>query len=285
MQIKCDYCGSMIEEQNSTCPNCGATLDGVNRFAGGQPRTIEELKAWYVAHNLPPEEVTRFFIGKNITEPKAFGIYQDSTGDFVVYKNKSDGQRAVRYQGADEAYAVNELYQKLKGEIADRKSETGTQRYNEATAVATEKKKSRKRGLFVGVIIFAMIFPMLNMGIVMLISKMAFGIDDLGPSRGYYEYEDDTYYYQDSTWYQYDDVDDDWSVMDDAEVPEAISSDAQGEYQIYSHDGARFEDSIWYTEPTYTDYDDDYDDDWDNDYDWDTGDSWDYNDTDWDTDW
>ncbi|MBO5325988.1 MAG: zinc ribbon domain-containing protein, partial [Lachnospiraceae bacterium] len=196
MQIKCDYCGSMIEEQNSTCPNCGATLDGVNRFAGGQPRTIEELKAWYVAHNLPPEEVTRFFIGKNVTEPKAFGIYRDSTGDFVVYKNKSDGQRAVRYQGADEAYAVNELYQKLKGEIADRKSETGTQRYNEATAVTTEKKKSRKRGLFVGVIIFAMIFPMLNMGIVMLISKMAFGIDDLGPSRGYYEYEDDTYYYQ-----------------------------------------------------------------------------------------
>ena len=285
MQIKCDYCGSMIDEQNNTCPNCGAALDGVNRFAGEQPRTIEELKAWYTAHNLPPEEVTRFFIGKNITEPKAFGIYQDSTGDFVVYKNKSDGQRAVRYQGADEAYAVNELYQKLKGEIADRKSETGTQRYNEATAVTTEKKKSRKRGLFVGVIIFAMIFPMLNMGIVMLISKMAFGIDDLGPSRGYYEYEDDTYYYQDSTWYQYDDVDDDWSVMDDAEVPEAISSDAQGEYQIYSHDGARFEDSIWYTEPTYTNYDDDYDDDWDNDYDWDTGDSWDYNDTDWDTDW
>lgn len=99
MQIKCDYCGSMIEEQNSTCPNCGATLDGVNRFAGGQPRTIEGLKAWYIAHNLPPEEVTRFFIDKNITEPKAFGIYRDSTGDFVVYKNKSDGpQSAIRVQ-------------------------------------------------------------------------------------------------------------------------------------------------------------------------------------------
>lgn len=59
---------------------------------------------------LPPEEVTRFFIGKNITEPKAFGIYRDSTGDFVVYKNKSDGQRAIRYQGADEAYALIQDY-------------------------------------------------------------------------------------------------------------------------------------------------------------------------------
>ncbi len=43
----------MIEERNNTCPNCGAVLDGVNRFAGEQPRTIEELKAWYTAHNCP----------------------------------------------------------------------------------------------------------------------------------------------------------------------------------------------------------------------------------------
>ena len=122
MKIICDYCGSIIDENNEICPNCGGTLDGVHRFADEQPRTIAELKEWYIARNLPSEEVTRFFIGKDIREPRAFGIYQDEFGDFVVYKNKSNGERAVRYQGTDEAYAVNELYQKLKGEIADRKS-------------------------------------------------------------------------------------------------------------------------------------------------------------------
>ena len=54
-----------------------------------------------------------FFIGKDIKEPKAFGIYKNSAGDFVVYKNKSNGERVIRYQGTDEGYAVNELYQRL----------------------------------------------------------------------------------------------------------------------------------------------------------------------------
>ena len=109
MKIKCDYCGSTIEEKNAACPNCGAALSGANRFAGEQPKTIEELQRWYEARELPPEEVTRFFLGKNITEPRAFGIYKDGSGDFIVYKNKADGTRAIRYQGADEAYAVNVL--------------------------------------------------------------------------------------------------------------------------------------------------------------------------------
>lgn len=66
-----------------------------------QPKTIEELRQWYIDKNLPPEDVTRFFIGKNILEPKAFGIYENEFHEFVVYKNKADGERAIRYQGPD----------------------------------------------------------------------------------------------------------------------------------------------------------------------------------------
>ena len=122
MKIRCDYCGAMIDETSVRCPNCGAPLSGADRTSDEQPKTIEELKAWYEAHHLPPENITRFFIGKNIIEPKAFGIYQDSTGDYVVYKNKSTGERAIRYKGSDQAYAVNELYQRLKAEIVDQKA-------------------------------------------------------------------------------------------------------------------------------------------------------------------
>ena len=138
MNIKCDYCGGMVDEKSISCPHCGAMLSGVNRMADKTPKTIEELKKWYTDHNLPPEDVTRFFIGKDMGCAKAFGIYQDSAGDFVVYKNKANGERAVRYKGADEAYAVNELYQRLKAEIADQKSRNNAQK----SSGGGKKKKS-----------------------------------------------------------------------------------------------------------------------------------------------
>lgn len=121
MEIKCEYCGAIIPESVEQCPYCGATNNAIKRTTDGTPKTIEELQRWYAARNLPPYETTRFFIGINYTEPRAFGIYQDGK-DFVVYKNKSNGERVIRYQGTDEAYAVNELYIKLKDEILNQKA-------------------------------------------------------------------------------------------------------------------------------------------------------------------
>ena len=127
MEKICDYCGVKYDDSLSVCPFCG-TANSYVRRGNGVPRTIEELKQWYKDANLPPEEITRFFIGKNYTERRAFGIYKDeSTGDFVVYKNKDNGQRAIRYQGKDEAYAVNELYLRLKEEITNQKAHQGMQ--------------------------------------------------------------------------------------------------------------------------------------------------------------
>lgn len=108
------------------------------------------------------------------------------------------------------------------------------------------------------------------------------GLKSDGPSRGYYQYEDDIYYYQSSSWYYYDEVEDGWSYINESEVPADLSSDSVI-YRTYNHNGQRFEDSIWYIEETYSDSDD-YD-DWDNEYDWDSGDSWDSGGSDWDSDW
>ena len=93
------------------------------RSADGVPKTIEELKAFAKAKNLPLEEM-RFFIGVDYKEPKGFGIYEDQDGNFIVYKNKGDGTRAERYRGKDEAYAVNEIYQKMKTEVQIRREKT-----------------------------------------------------------------------------------------------------------------------------------------------------------------
>ena len=136
----CKYCGAYINDTDEVCKECGATNEHYKRVSDGTPRTIEELKSWYRARKLPPEETTRFFIGRDIREPRAFGIYEDG-GKFIVYKNKANGERAIRYQGRDEAYAVNELYLKLKEEILNQK------KHNERKAVADRPNRPTNQAL------------------------------------------------------------------------------------------------------------------------------------------
>ncbi len=132
MEVKCSYCRRKIADSMVICPYCGAENENYNPIfnkeentsvSAKNPQTIEELKEWYNSMNLPSPEVTRFFIGKDYSGPMAFGIYKsDLTGDYIVYKNKKDRSRAIRYEGPDENYAVNELYLKLKSEIASQKT-------------------------------------------------------------------------------------------------------------------------------------------------------------------
>lgn len=254
----------MIEETVESCPHCGAPLSGANRTASEQPKTIDELKEWYVAHHLPPEEVTRFFIGKNITEPKAFGIYKNDVGDVVVYKNKSTGERAIRYQGADEAYGVNELYQRLKAEIADQKGNRPTN--VQQPLVGNKVQVKKRKGCLIAILIFFAICILA-------------AIFDKSSPNGYYNYQGTQYYHQGNSWYYYDKDADDWFVS--SSMDKEITSDNANDYRYYDHSGKDFESSSWYDAGSNND-----DSSWDNDSDWDSGsDSWDSGGTDWDSDW
>jgi len=281
MKVKCDYCGQMVDENEKTCPNCGGPMPVSNRVAGSQPKTIEELKKWYNDHHLPPEETTRFFIGKDIKEPKAFGIYKDGAGDFIVYKNKADGERVVRYQGKDEGYAVNELYQRLKSEIADQKANNGKGKNKGG-------KKNEKSGPLDWIIAF-FVLPFVSpffAGIYIIIGLVIFALFDHSPSRGYYNYKGNDYYYQDSSWYYYDASSDAWSVAPNAdELDSVINDDTYNDYMTDDHSGMRFEESSWYDSGTSDDsFDWDSDSDWES-SDWDSGGSWDSGSSDWDSDW
>lgn len=118
MKVKCDFCDNYFEDTESSCPYCGGanTAAGNHRFSNGVPKTIDELKLWAVQNNVPLAEM-RVYIGDNNHSPRCIGIYREGK-DVTVYKNKSDGTRAVRYQGSDEAYAVNEVYLKIKEMMA-----------------------------------------------------------------------------------------------------------------------------------------------------------------------
>ena len=110
----CPYCGRPVRSNEQKCPNCG----GANEYyvvprsrQDLRPKTIEELRDWCSVHRLPLQRL-RFFLGEDYRPPRAYGIYRDG-GDFVIYKNKSDGSRSVPYRGPDEARAVLLLYEKL----------------------------------------------------------------------------------------------------------------------------------------------------------------------------
>ena len=231
MKIKCEYCGSMFDDTLEKCPNCGGTNNNVRRSTDDQPTTIEGLKEWYKAKGLPDEEVTRFFIGRDYKGSKAFGIYKDEKGKCIVYKNKADGSRAVRYEGTDEAYAVNELLTRLKQEILEQKGRA----VNKATAgksavspselkatlpekeqkaeLSPEEIQKIKKGLkTAGLGLLAVIA--LVIGIVAAVRAYK---KSTIPYMGYYNHNGELYYHcEESEWYwaKYNRETKDWEMLD-----------------------------------------------------------------------
>ena len=287
MKIQCDYCDNTYEDTLYNCPHCGARNPSHND-GDVRPRTIEELKKWYSDHNLPPYETTRFFIGINYKGPKAFGIYKDGN-KFVVYKNKADGSRAIRYEGEDEQYAVHELWQRLKDEIVNQKN---------------NQKNTAKTGLYAGACAkqsykyyigahkttpFTFYAFIMSVFIGFLI--FAIGIQIIGaPKMGYYSYDNDTYF-EDSNgaWYSYDDNTDTWSSISQYSLPaELQNSDTVKDYYVSSEWNNYYCTTDWYDTTFYSDYQERCENDSSSSsdsYSWDSSDSWDSGSTDWDSDW
>ena len=144
MRIECEWCGAWINDFDKTCPNCGGVNSHYVRQANDIPQTIEELKAWAKEMKLPLDEM-RTFIGEDYKGAKAFGIYKDEKdGTFVVYKNGADGKRMVRYKGDDEAYAVNELYTKMKERVAIQKAGQRAASVNKGSAANQKSAAAQK---------------------------------------------------------------------------------------------------------------------------------------------
>lgn len=266
MKIKCDYCGNTYEDTSPKCPSCGAPNPSQNPN-DTKPRTIEELAKWYQDRRLPPYETTRFFIGINYQQPRAFGIYKDENGDFIVYKNKDTGERAIRYKGKDEAYAVNELWQKLKDEIVHQKnlSKNGN----------SPSKGVNPKGFFIAFAAIWLSIALLTTSITLVSTR----------HNGYYNYENTVYYKDSSHWYYYDD--DYYSWYETSEPYQYDENNTDPYYMGNSYSNAQ----TWDNGSTFSDvkqstvYEDNHTSSNDSDYDWGGGDSWDSGGTDWGSDW
>lgn len=112
MKIRCDYCGNYMEPTDKVCPNCSGVNNDTVNTESKTPKTIHELKIYCKVKNLPLKGM-HIHIDEDYKAPKAYGIYFDGK-NYIVYKNKSDGSRSVRYEGTDEEYAVKEMYLKIR---------------------------------------------------------------------------------------------------------------------------------------------------------------------------
>lgn len=116
MKVKCAYCDSYIDSELSKCPNCGGNNVHIRTNEDRKPKTLEHLKSWCFVNGIFDIEKLGFYIGINCYVPGAFGVYSEN-GWFVVYRNDVSGNHMIRYQGTDEAYAVNLLYERLVQEV------------------------------------------------------------------------------------------------------------------------------------------------------------------------
>lgn len=319
MKVRCKYCDSFIDEYEEKCPNCGSTNVELKRVGEGVPKTIEELKQWYVDHNLPDENTTRFFIGKDIKEARAFGIYYDEfTGNYIVYKNKDSGERAVRYEGKDQTYAVNELYLKLKEEIQNQKNRN----YNKSNDISTNNALFYIHlfGVFASFIFLnfnwmapVFLFLSFNPGIFIMgfITKFIKNKDIakkvenlwhvlslaiflllliLPGSINSYVHRNDAYYKNNNNYfYNYGN---DWYYYNNGIWEDYVGETSDFEYVDDSYSArynfSNFEDSSYYGKDEFwksSSSSSSSSDSWDSSSTWDSNDSWDSGGTDWSSDW
>lgn len=236
------------------------------------PVTIEELQQYCAQKGMPLLRM-RFFIGEDYKEPRAFGIYRDGD-NFVVYKNKDTGYRAIRYCGPDEAFAVNEIFQKLlsechlRGIYPDAQDEGFSE---EVSRGYREKSKASGVGVLVGVVAL----------IAVIGAGAAFGHWRKHRDDGYYRIQDTTYYRYGDDWSVYDPVASDWYWDDTVTFPDSnysgysvgdtYSSEWYDEWGVSNIESS----TVWDNWNSY-----DYSGSYDSSYD-----SWDSGTTDWGSDW
>ena len=264
---QCPYCGSTLKSSDRYCRGCGAPNEGFVAETERQiflPKTIDELKEYCAERGMPLLKM-RFFIGEDYRQPRAFGIYREGK-NFIVYKNKADGTRAVRYKGPDEGHAVNELFMKLLDECHNR----GIYPDGKLPGQDAGTRQRRKKKSSATLVLIVLAFSFLVSGIASLYSIHQHrndGYYSTGEGTVYYHYGNDWYYTYDANesgyWYEsegfpyadYEEYslgeewDSDWGVSDfkSSSTYEALSESSSSSSSDY--------------------------------------DSWDSSDTDWDSDW
>ena len=202
--VRCTFCDNLMSETDLNCPFCGTPNNSVRGSAPVAPQTVYELRMFAETVGISLERL-HFHLGEDYKGRCAFGIYKDEkTGNYVVYKNKDNGKRAIRYNGPDEAYAVNELYQKLKERIALYKKDPN----HDPVDIYRKPRNNPLDRITPGMVgIFILVFGTVCMILYLLMGIKAGYPSNSGGSGSSYRYESD---YDNDSDYSYSDYDSDY---------------------------------------------------------------------------
>ena len=207
----CGSCGVKYSNKLRSCPNCGAQnpshipVEAATEYSFQMPKTIKELEQLLEKNRLSPSEI-RLHLREDYPGPQCFGIFQDEAGNFVVYKNRIDGTRLIRYQGPDEAYAVSELVQKTlervevrralhvvlpheNGSLSVRKDQEKHARSARKSSRAATRRSSNWH------ITLGLLSPLLISLLLLVVTNWK------TTENGYYCYQSSYFYYQSPDWY------------------------------------------------------------------------------------
>lgn len=140
MERVCEYCGKSYNEKRKRCPHCGTPNRAVDRDC---PKTVEGLRNYCKNHDVDPHSL-HFHIGSDYRGARAYGIYRDTDGKFVVYKNHRDKRRTELFRDADEGAAVAVLYAKLQRARFGRRKHRRHREGNLAHATSGGRTAARK---------------------------------------------------------------------------------------------------------------------------------------------
>ena len=183
--------------------------------------SIEEFKALFHEFNIEEDKV-RFYIGKYHLSPKAYGIYQIDE-NYIVYKNKSNGETFIRYKGPSEEEACKELYTKFLQEVSKRKNLSKQYNpYHDDNYSFVKKSNNVNNGKSKKIILFAIILIItINTGIIIYNRNNTSSKPQIryyeNNDRYYKKYNDDWYYWDDglNDWYYYSPVENEYIYFND----------------------------------------------------------------------
>lgn len=216
MDQKIVYRPDLAEDATEFCPLCGAPVAPVEEPAPEPaapaqpettPRTVEELMALCASHDVPPVS-QRFFIGADEKDTPGYGLFLDEFGDYVFYHNHSSGDRAIRYKGRDEGYAVEEMYRRMKAAhlfyrpVARQENSSRSVHHHTHSSQSRHRRQQIRRRRW-AIAIAAVV-------VLCCVAAVVLRWRALQPKDGYYHYQGRYYYLQHRQWYAYDSVMDKW---------------------------------------------------------------------------